>query len=533
MAIKYELLAIMDYLNSVNEAVNLSDIMKNTSSLGLKKRAYNNLLRSLQECNRVTMMGMASVSTYIIREPIRAYQRYRSVFVYKGGILCGILINTDTQYVFIYDNAYIIRELEAIPSLDITIEVIKSDSLHPIFDENLPEGINEEIMDLKIKSGDIFDKLLSLKKNIGDLFFSKSNKEVSFSEHDEKASYLSHKEEILGKNIFPEILDHTLDISQDILYPEGIDLTKFSHVETQGISGFQYKKIVTIDEKKHSIVLSEGVDTLTQYILKPYSPIKTHPDSNFYLPHLAINEHLIMTFAKNELGFDVPRSCLIKEAGASEYHYLVKRFDRYGKKRFSKANFSSYLGLTRETKYRTTSEEMFTRISKEIISPKERMKLLKYYFYSILIVHEDMHTKNLSLITSPKSIVLSPLYDIACTGIYQFCKKHETAIPLNSKKNNIRPNDFKALAKTLGIDFRLVKDEFKEIIKIYLEVFPKYIQLLEKHFPNEFVYKIKVVPRMGEATYINSNDKETLANVFTKQYKLRCDTLKKFGWLDI
>ena len=43
--------------------------------------------------------------------------------------------------------------------------------------------------------------------------------------------------------------------------------------------------------------------------IKPYDPIKKQmKSSEYYFPHIAINEHLHMSFAKNELGFfDVPR----------------------------------------------------------------------------------------------------------------------------------------------------------------------------------------------------------------------------------
>ena len=51
-------------------------------------------------------------------------------------------------------------------------------------------------------------------------------------------------------------------------------------------------------------------------------------------------------------------------------------------------------------------KNFFERIAKELISPYERMELLKYYVYSVIIQHEDMHTKNLSLIYDRELVFL-------------------------------------------------------------------------------------------------------------------------------
>jgi len=525
-------LHIIKLLLDKKTALNLAQIQIELSFLSLQKRVYNTLLKSLIDSNRLYKNNNASLTTYLLKEPLSAYQRYDNAYVYKGGILCGILIDTQESFTFIYDNLYLSRELEEIPTLPLSIEAIESSSLHPIFDENLLEGINDEIANIKSQSASVLDKLVNLKKNIGDLYFSRSNKEVSFSKNDTGYAYSMKKNEILGTNIFPEILNYELELSDDVLFPYDKDLSIYVNDETQGISGFQYKKIVTIEDEAERVYLSEGVDDHTQYILKPLSKIKSTPTNTNYLPHLAINEHLFMTFAKNELEFDVPRSCLIKKDGDEEYHYAVKRFDRYGTQRYSKVNFSSYLGLTRETKCETTSEKMFERMAKVIQSPKERLVLLKYYFYSIMIVHEDMHTKNISLITSAKTIVMSPLYDIACTGIYQFCKKYETAIMLNGKKNNIKPNDMKILIKICKLDHKEVIKKLKEMVKVYETVFPKYIKLVSKHFPDSKVVRFKSFVRNGIQDFKPTDESIPFAEVFAKQYKERMASLEKYEWLD-
>jgi len=68
--------------------------------------------------------------------------------------------------------------------------------------------------------------------------------------------------------------------------------------------------------------------------------------------------------------------------------------------------------------------------------------MLEYYFYSFVIKHEDMHTKNISNIQDSGKVLLAPLYDIATTSFYRGIHGYESHLPINGKQTNIRLKDF-------------------------------------------------------------------------------------------
>ena len=71
------------------------------------------------------------------------------------------------------------------------------------------------------------------------------------------------------------------------------------------------------------------------------------------------SDRLFMSFAKNELGFDVPYSGLIHHNGV--FHYIIKRFDRYEEFRYEQYDFGQFLNMPSANKYNASSEEVFAK----------------------------------------------------------------------------------------------------------------------------------------------------------------------------
>jgi serine/threonine-protein kinase HipA len=237
-----------------------------------------------------------------------------------------------------------------------------------------------------------------------------------------------------------------------------------------------------------------------------------------------------MSFAKNELGFKVPYTAIMK-TDDQEYHYVIKRFDRYKIHRYAKATFAVFMGLRSENKYDTTSEKLFTRIAKELISPTQRMELLKHYVYSVIIQHEDMHTKNLSLIFDKGKVLFSPLYDIACTGFYNTSKKYDSHLKINGKQKNIRPNDFKRLCEILNIKHLDFKNVAKDIALKYKDILPLYIEEIKELGSIPF-YKMKLVQKVaGVPEWKASKEPMEFADVLTKFHSKRVNELQNLGWM--
>ena len=414
MKLKPIIIAILEELHMENKFVSLKFLINKLDKYKPSPRTLQSILKELIECNRVIVQGSASTTEYAINDVISNYRRFEFIYVVKDNEIAGILFKLSDRYRFYYDNEFLINKSKPIPSLDLQIFPFDFNNIPAVFEENIPEGINREILETTSRTADEFQILTMLEDNIGDLSFTKTREIVK--NKSSNPSYLSSLNEILGSNPKINVLkDLVVDIEDEILFPDGYDISKLEIKKAHGISGFQYKKLVNIDTDNKKIVLD---DSAHAYILKPYSKPKANKDNENYFPHISLNEHLFMSFAKNTLGFRVPYSAIVKNENDEEYHYIVKRFDRFGLHRYAKSTFAVFLGLRSDNKYDTTSEKLFERVAKELISPYERMELLKHYVYSVIIQHEDMHTKNLSLIYDRELVFLAPLYDVACTGFY-------------------------------------------------------------------------------------------------------------------
>ena len=527
MTIKPILIDILRILTEENKYISLKKLISKLDKFRITPRTLQKELKQLIDTNRVSVIGQASSTEYAINDIVSNYRRFEFIYVVKNDEIAGILFKLKDRYRFYYENEFLINKSKAIPTLNLQIKAFDFDNIPPVFEENIPEGINREILETTSKTADEFHILTMLEDNIGDLYFSKTKdiENTTFS----NPSYLSSLNEILANNPKINVLNNfTVDIEDSLLFPDGYDISKQEMRKAHGISGFQYKKLINIDFEKRNIKLD---DSAHAYILKPYSKPKANKDNDNYFPHISLNEHLFMSFAKNTLGFRVPYSAIVKNEKDEEFHYIVKRFDRLGFHRYAKSTFAVFLGLRSENKYDTTSERLFERIEKELISPKERMELLKHYVYSVIIQHEDMHTKNLSLIYDKDLIFFAPLYDVACTGIYDSSKGYDSHLTINGKQSNIRPNDFKPLCKILKVDFKEFKEEAYKIAKLYEMKLPEYIEEIKSLGSIPF-YKKKQKTRIGEGAYWKASTAPIeFHELLTKFHKERVEHLKTYSWI--
>ncbi len=185
--------------------------------------------------------------------------------------IAGLLFKLKDRYRFYYENEFLANLSTCIPSLPLQIESFDFENIPAVFEENIPEGINREILETQSKTADEFEILTMLQDNIGDLFFTKS-KEV-IPDKLSAPGYLSSLNDILGENKRINVLENfSIDIDDENLFPDGYDVSKQELKQAHGISGFQYKKLVNIDFEKKEI--SSG-DAAHLYILKPYSKPKS------------------------------------------------------------------------------------------------------------------------------------------------------------------------------------------------------------------------------------------------------------------
>ena len=359
-----------------------------------------------------------------------------------------------------------------------------------------------------------------------DLVFSASA--IEFNREIKPQSYLSQKAKILGANTFPNILKYDVDIDDVSLFPGKFmsNSEDIKHVRTMSLSGYQHKLQVVVEN--NTIKIASDKDNAT-FFIKPYDTLKADENSDYYFPHIAINEHLHMSFAKNELGFDVPMSGVFKRDQDKEYHYFIKYFDRIRAYKFQRKEFSTFMGLNSEDKYKASSEKLFDVAAKILPSSEDRLRMIEYFFYSFLIRHEDMHTKNISVIYDNGKILLAPLYDIACTGFYEGIKNYESHLSINGKQTNIRYSDFIEIVKRAKVDRAMFNESAKNIVEVYIKKMPKYIKKLEKLDGLDFYKKDRA---NAEDKRVKIKSKTTLAEVMMEHFEQRCETLKRNGWFE-
>lgn len=199
--------------------------------------------------------------------------------------------------------------------------------------------------------------------------------------------------------------------------------------EKMSIQGVQPKLSAKLNVKDG---MFELCDRGGQYILKPQS---------VDYPELPENEDLTMRLAKT-YGLEVPLHLMLYGKDDS-LTYVIKRFDRKGKnQKMSVEDFAQLSGATRDTKYRSSMEQVAKIIEKYCTFPQvEKEKLFRLTLFSFVTGNEDMHLKNFSLIYEGGKVRLSPVYDLLNTTIAIPNPIEELALPLRAKKNKIMNSD--------------------------------------------------------------------------------------------
>jgi len=275
------------------------------------------------------------------------------------------------------------------------------DILHPVFDQNLPEGALRAYLEQHYRKvipdmGD-FDLLrITGKNSIGRLRFAphESREDEVFEEHP-SILYVS------------EILDDS--DSEKLLNALFERLAPWS-----GVSGVQPKVLLTNYLPVESIIKPSRGRRITmadsRYIVKT---------SGKDYPWLALNEYLCLHAAKAS-GLDVPNAMI---SGNGQV-LIVDRFDVHcDGASLGFEDGCSLMGLTSRGKY-IGSYEMLAKTLTDFLPPANRLDTLKDFFHSIAfscaIENGDAHLKNFGLLyLNPEQPPrLAPTFDLVCTTAY-------------------------------------------------------------------------------------------------------------------
>jgi serine/threonine-protein kinase HipA len=507
--------AIHEYSElTVKELINLTGIARRTLQDNLTKLIGFELVQRHGENNDIFYTKGVLNKNYEKR-----------ITVFKEGIRVGELVYSEEDgHYFEYDKTFKER-VRGLPNFK-EDKQRKYSELFAVFENLIPEYTRRDRLRDANKNELLADLLVKLKNTHGAYDFFYTYKEHEFTtDYSKRPNWINVKNKILDSNEYPNVLEFHLDIEKEVL--ESTAEGEHSH-----LSGNQNKIDINIDFEQKRIY--EDLED-TKYLLKPYNPdmgdyFLQHKDrTKRYYPFISINEHLFMSFAKNELGFDVPYTALIK--GEIEFHYLTKRYDRYGEYKYQQYDFAQYLDIKSDKKYKPTSEELFIKINEVLSTNEAKMEALRFYYYSSLIMHADLHVKNIGALSIGKNkMILAPLYDLISVGVYNFTNTHALGLSVNHRfkkqKKKFRVDDFYGLAEILGISEKSFFSEAKQITKIFVAKLPEYIKKTKKLYKYD---QLKInSTRAGYSNFVTK-----LENFYNEKIieLMQLGTLYKFGIL--
>ncbi|MDD4603609.1 MAG: HipA domain-containing protein [Bacteroidales bacterium] len=276
-----------------------------------------------------------------------------------------------------------------------------------------------------------------------------------------------------GDNLYSEtglrLLSPALKVLKEFEYTaEEQRMEAYYRASKMSIQGVQPKLSAKLSIKNGKF---EIVDTGGKYILKP---------QHHLYPEMPQNEDLTMRLA-SEIGLDVPLHGLIWSKDHS-LTYFIKRFDRRGQNdKVPIEDFAQLAGMSRETKYDYSMENVVTVIDDFCTFPSiEKLSLFKLTLFNYLVGNEDMHLKNFSIITEEGKVTLSPCYDLVNSTIEYKKQDEEIALPLKGKK--------KRLTRNILVDYfgnercELTSKSIDKVLDTISSAVPKWKELIDISF---------------------------------------------------
>ena len=398
------------------------------------------------------------------------------IYVIKNNLPLGILTQSNEE-VITFEYLDTVPQEQYLTTLSKKVNV--SSELFPIFENMIPEHDQKNILIHQHGIINNIDILLHLDNIHGTFeFYSEDEFKTFKTKAFDEFMYDEKIDEILDNEyIFPNILnDYNLDIPKDTLYPAGATKGKVI-----GLSGFQYKFSILINNEDKTITHDTG--RLSNYFMKPYnlhySKYDFRDKDRSYIPYLLINEHLFMTLAR-DFDFKIPYNGIIKHG--IDYHYFIKRFDRYNDNKIDHTELLTIMNKVSTEKYKVTMQEVF-EAAKEYLSYEEQIILFKFVIFSVVIGHGDLHAKNLSLINSSnkhneEKKQLSPFYDISTSKIYKGIIDRDIGLKVINKTKNIDRQILLKFADIVKIDSKIAMVLIDEVCIRFKDTFLSYIEKL-------------------------------------------------------
>ncbi|WDE12572.1 HipA domain-containing protein [Thalassomonas haliotis] len=257
-------------------------------------------------------------------------------------------------------------------------------------------------------------------------------------------------------------------------------------------------KRMSIAGAQHKMLIIKDGDTFLE-------PVGSMPSSHILKPEhskpekywqTVRNEWFVMNLAR-EVGLDVPPTEVCYFPAPV---YIIERFDRDGKypeqSRLHALDGCQLLGLSRVVKYSQSSAEQLNHFSEKMRGKgAAKIAILNWAIFNAIVGNTDAHLKNLSCLVTSDGFILSPLYDLISTSIYEEVGRHldaELSQVMGSAKllGELTRNDVLLFGEELGISKRITQ---RQLDKMLSNIEVKADEIIE------YVKKIQDIPgRAGE-----------------------------------
>lgn len=240
------------------------------------------------------------------------------------------------------------------------------------------------------------------------------------------------------------------------------------HVGRISLSGVQPKASLMLSATEQLVKPAEG--ERGQYILKP-APSSYSLLERKYCP---ANEHLSMQIAAQVYHIETAANglCFFRDGEAA---YLTRRFDvAPDSSKYQQEDLASLGGLTKvnggsDYKYSNLSYEECAELIRKYTkaAPVEVFKFFRIVVYNYLILNDDAHLKNFSLINrGNREYHLTPAYDLINTSLHLYEPRifaldkglFREGMQL-SDTQSISRKDFEEFGRRIGLSERIVERE--------------------------------------------------------------------------
>ena len=242
------------------------------------------------------------------------------------------------------------------------------------------------------------------------------------------------------------------------------------------IAGAQHKMLIVMC---NGVIYEPSGAMPSTHILKP---LHTQPDVYWQSVR---NEWFVMSLART-IGLDIPA---VQVHYFPNTTYIIERFDRKGnypnQSRLHALDGCQLLGLSKSAKYSQSTVVQLKNFSEKITAKGQaKITIFRWVIFNALVGNTDAHLKNLTCLFNENGLVLSPMYDLLSTAIYEKKGEHLNAELSQPIGNAItlaeltRDNIFE-FADEFGLNRKIARRTLDSLLKNIENEADKLIQAVE------------------------------------------------------